>query len=85
MEPVPNPTKSALIIGWICVFVGMLSPIFFLVTAPQTMIFTFPIASAILVLGLFMVAGRFPPRRDSGETLDRQDARSAGDTKNGTT
>jgi hypothetical protein len=49
------------------------------------MIFTFPISSAILVLGLFMVAGRFPPRRDSGETLNRQDARSAGDTKNGTT
>lgn len=63
MERVPEPTKVALILGWIGVFVGMLMPIFFLVTAPQTMIFTFPIACIIEILGLFTVAGRFPPQR----------------------
>jgi hypothetical protein len=63
VERVPEPTKPALIIGWICILAGMLLPIFFLVTAPQTMIVTFPIACIIEVLGLFTVAGRFPPQR----------------------
>jgi hypothetical protein len=65
MESVPNPTRSAGIIGWICIFVGMLLPIFFLVKAPQTMIFTFPISCIILVLGLLLVSGRFPPQRNN--------------------
>ena len=42
---------------------GMLLPIFFLIKAPRTMIFTFPICCIILVLGLFLVAGRFPPQK----------------------
>jgi hypothetical protein len=63
VERVPEPKKPALIFGWIGVFVGMLMPIFFLVTAPQTMIFTFPVACIIEILGLFTVAGRFPPQK----------------------
>jgi hypothetical protein len=63
MEAVPNPTKPALIIGWICIFAGMLLPILVLMTAARAMIFAFPICCIILVLGLFLVAGRFPPQR----------------------
>jgi hypothetical protein len=77
MERVPEPTRPMLFLGWLCIFVGMLLPIFFLVTAPQTMIFTFPIACLIEVLGLFTVAGRFPPRREAGGTANRQDAKGA--------
>lgn len=77
METVPNPTKPMLIIGWICIFAGMLLPIVVLMTAAWTMFFAFPICCIILVLGLFIVAGRFPPQRASSETANRQDAKDA--------
>ncbi len=60
-----QPTRNALIGGWLCIAVGTLLPIFLIVVGvPQGVALAFPVAAVLLILGLFMVAGRFPSQRD---------------------
>lgn len=60
---VSSQPKLVQIGGWVLVIVGMFLPVLFLITAPRTLVFTFPISCAILVFGLMIVAGRFPRQR----------------------
>jgi hypothetical protein len=53
------------VLGWVLVFIGMLLPTVFIVAAPRWLIFIVPLSCAILVLGLVLVAGRWPPGRDA--------------------
>lgn len=58
-------TRLFLIVGWVLVFFGMFLPTVFIVAAPRVLWFVVPIACAILVFGLVLVAGRWPPGRDA--------------------
>ena len=51
--------------GWLLVFIGMLFPTVFIVAAPRWLIFVVPLSCAILVLGLVLVAGRWPSHKDA--------------------
>jgi hypothetical protein len=51
--------------GWLLVVIGMLLPTVFIVAAPRWLIFVLPLACAILVLGLVLVSGRWPPGNDA--------------------
>lgn len=51
--------------GWLLVVIGMLLPTVFIVAAPRWLIFVLPLACAILVLGLVLVSGRWPPGKDA--------------------
>lgn len=60
-----DPSKPILILGWLCVFIGAFLPVM-MITAhlSRFVALLMPVAAALLILGLFMVAGRFPPQRD---------------------
>ncbi len=58
-----NQTKLLQTIGWVLVILGMFLPVFFIMTAARTLIVTFPLSCLILILGLTIVAGRFPRQR----------------------
>lgn len=60
-----DPSKPILILGWFCVFIGAFLPVM-MITAhlSRFVALLMPVAAALLILGLFMVAGRFPPQRD---------------------